>query len=138
MALSFSRQFKLDASKELDKINAAVIKTSLGSWKIAVDASPAPPTPPFYKYKRTGRLRAGWKLGSRKTGLIPAMGNYKYPKTPKVTFDIRKNKLIRLHNNVPYAKYVEEGAGGGSRVPQKMLFRAKIYFNAHIKRNMPK
>lgn len=125
-------------SKNLDKVSAAVVKTSISAWKVAVDATPAPPTPSFQRYVRTGRLRAGWKLGTRKSGLIPAMGKYNYPSTPKLKFDIRVDKIIRLYNNVPYASFVEEGAGRGHRVPQKMLFKARIHFKANIKRNMPK
>ena len=138
MPLSFSKKFKADITKHMDKVNDAIVETSLGAWKVAVDATPAPPTPSLQRYKRTGRLRAGWKLSTKRSGLIPAFGNYKYPKTPNLKFDMRRDKMIRLFNNIPYAVNVEEGSGKGHRTPRKMMFKARIYFEAHIKLNMPK
>ena len=125
-------------AKEMSKVNDAITRTSIEAWKVAVAATPAPPTPSFQRYRRTGRLRAGWKLSTKKSGLIPAFGNYNHPKTPNFKFDMRRNKMIRLYNNIPYANHVEEGAGEGHRTPRKMLFKARIYFEAHIRLNMPR
>ncbi len=139
------RRLKLNFKRQVDNVffnikkdyNRAVKKASIAAWKMAVESTPAPPTPPYQKYKRTGRLRAGWKLNTGKNvGLIPAFGSYGKPATPVFSFNVEKDKYIQLFNNIPYAGYVE--TGGLNTVPRRMLFRAKIKFKAVFNREIRK
>ncbi len=129
MSLSFEREIKSEYGKIIERGNEAVIRVSKGMWRVAVDATP----------RDTGRAKNGWRLNTGQgSGLIPAMGKYGIPKVPNFTFDFRKNPLIRLYNNVPYISYLEHGQGKGNRYPHKMLFKAGIYYNAHMQRELNK
>lgn len=127
----------MDKSARL--MSRAIERTAIGAWKVAVKATPGPPTPTGQRYQRTGRLRGSWKLNTgRNVGLIPAMGNYPYPSTPEFHFDLGKHDTVQLWNNVPYVYYVEEGMGRGNRTPHKMLFKANQYFVVKIKQEFSK
>ena len=124
---------------ELEKFRSltseAITRVALGAWRVAVDATPKKPSPPLPHYQRTGRLAAGWKLNTgRNVGLIPAVGQYGDPSgyKPDFRFDVKKDRAVRLYNNVPYAEYVENGVGNNAPPPRLMLKKATEYFDSRI------
>lgn len=109
----------------------AITRVALGSWQVAVDATPKKPSHAPPAYQRTGRLAAGWKLNTgRNVGLIPAVGQYEHPQKPEFRFDIAKDNTVRLFNNIPYAYYVEHGIN--QPAPREMLKKATEYFERKI------
>lgn len=131
--LKFKQQILRESNEILSKVNDAVNTAAEESWQVAVNNTPGPPSATNAKYKRTGRLKAGWKLNTgRNVGLIPAFGNYKEPARPTLNFDIRKHSNVMLWNNVPYAPHVNDGLGGGNRVPHKMIEKAEAHFETRL------
>ena len=129
MALSFKAQIEQELNAIFKKANKAVEKVSKSSWQVAVTA-----TRPW----DTGRARNGWRLNTgRKSGLIPSMGAYSgNPGVPKFSFDIRKDSLIQIFNNVPYISYIEHGQG--NHKPHRMLYKASVHFEYNMQREFNK
>lgn len=126
-SLSFTKQIQDEAGAIIERGNKAVIKVAKGMWRVAVDATP----------RDTGRAKSGWRLNTGQgSGLVPSVGKYSNPATPNFTFDFKKSPTIRLYNNVPYISYLEHGQGKGKRTPNKMLFKAKEYFNANMQKEL--
>ena len=130
---SFSDEIDKDWQEFSGQANRTIERVMIGGWKVAVGATPQPPSFPNASYQRTGRLAAGWKLNTGRTvGLVPAMGKYPKPTAPAFSFNIEKDKEVQLWNNVPYAKHVEDGAGPGSRTPRPMLKLATEYIQSRL------
>ena len=128
-SLSFKQQLEKEADEIIDKANKVIEKVAVEAWSIAV----------YWTPHDTYRAKNSWKLSTRNSGLIPAMGKYPTnPKIPKLTFDLRKNKFFNLYNNVPYISFLEHGQGGGKRTAHRMLFKAQIYLNANLQRELDK
>ncbi len=135
--VNFKRELEREYGVAVRKINQVISKTGIDAWRVAVNETPAPPSPAGQEYQRTGRLRNGWKINTGSgagTGLTPAIGSYvgKDPKVPSFDFDIRKNHSFQIWNNVPYASYVNDGLGNGYRTPIQMLEKAVFFFDSKV------
>jgi hypothetical protein len=125
--LSFTAQIKREFRERKASLNALVERATIESWEEAVSSSPV----------LTGRLRGGWRVSkSRRSSYITkaAKGKRVIPRPPRPVFKFNcdVDSKIFLFNNVPYASYVENGEGPGTRIPRMMLRRATIRFNSVI------
>ncbi len=130
MALSFKKQIEQETKKIFEEASRAVEKVTKNAWRVAVTATP----------HDTYRAENGWKINKgRNVGLVPAIGQYPgTPSTPTFTYDISKDGMIQIYNNVPYISYLEHGQGKGSRTAHKMLFKAGVYWEANMQREFNK
>lgn len=120
--LSFTHQVKRDMDKIKSEMSNLVTKAAKEAWKVAVDNTPV----------LTGTLRQGWKLSNQRRGSYVPRQRYdrSRPPVPNFRFRITIDKRVYLFNNVPYASYVDNGEGPGSRVPRMMMRRAILRFES--------
>jgi len=134
MALSFSDQIDKEWRAIGYKASLAISGAGKEAWKVARDSTPAPPGG-GPNYKRTGNLRAGWRISAdRRASYVPRPGVKAKPKVPVFKFRVTKHKRIYIWNNVPYAFYVDQGLGGGQRKAHNMLLKASIKFEKELQK----
>lgn len=122
--VSFSEQIKRELGEKVSDVSKKATRASIAAWRAATNASPV----------RTGNLRAGWKLStSRRGSYVPRPGVKQYPPTPNFRFRASRDNRVYLYNNVPYASYVNDGLGRGSRTPKNMVQKAKAAFEAEMR-----
>lgn len=108
----FIKEWNQESGVVRNAVSNAVINTSLYGWNLVTAKTPV----------RTGRARSSWNLSvdsvenQTKKPITPypskkgAPRSYQNPSTPRVEYNIDKDRSIFIANNVEYILALEEGS----------------------------
>lgn len=109
--MSFSSEWNTEYGSVKRQISEAVTDATLFGWNLVTAKTPV----------RTGRARSSWNVSvdvvdnSTKRAVKPypeekgTGRTYSDPAKPQIDFDIEKNRILFIVNNVEYIGYLEDG-----------------------------